>query len=221
MHSRLSDIAGPLDADSRDRLAQLKSMHLAEGSVLFRPGDEAKGFVLVRSGRIAVYLTGPNGREILLYAVEPGETCIQTTLGILGGQHYTGEAVAETAVEMTVIPRAMFLDLMERSAGFRRFVFRAFADRMADVTRVLEQVAFVRIEERLAALLLERAEDDGVVRLTHQQIATLIGSAREVVSRRLETFATKGLVDLDRGRVRLSSSERLRAVAMREMSEPR
>ena len=86
---------------------------------------------------------------------------------------------------------------------------------------MLEQVAFVRIEERLAALLLERAEDDGVVRLTHQQIATLIGSAREVVSRRLETFAAKGLVDLDRGRVRLSSSERLRAVAMREMSEPR
>ena len=111
MHSRLSDIAGPLDADSRERLAQLKSMHLAEGSVLFRPGDEAKGFVLVRSGRIAVYLTGPNGREILLYAVEPGETCIQTTLGILGGQHYTGEAIAETAVEMTVIPRAMFLSL--------------------------------------------------------------------------------------------------------------
>ena len=220
MHSRLSDIAGPLDADSRERLAQLKSMHLAAGSVLFRPGDEAKGFVLVRSGRIAVYLTGPNGREILLYAVEPGETCIQTTLGILGGS-ITRRGGCRDGRRDDRDPRAMFLDLMERSAGFRRFVFRAFADRMADVTRVLEQVAFVRIEERLAALLLERAEDDGVVRLTHQQIATLIGSAREVVSRRLETFAAKGLVDLDRGRVRLSSRERLRAVAMREMSESR
>jgi len=209
MAGDIGDLVAGLDPSSRERLSRLQATALGEGTVLFRPGDEAQGFVLVRSGRVAVHLTGRSGRGILLYTVEAGETCIQTTLGILGGQHYTGEAIAETPVTMTVIPRRLFMDLMETSHDFRGFVFRAFAARMADVTRVLEQVAFVRIEERLAAMLIERADPGGVVHLTHQQIATAIGSAREVVSRRLEALAAKRLVDLDRGQIRIVDRARL------------
>ena len=212
MTSGPRDLDDVLDPAARDRLSRLSLTAVGEGTVLFRPGDEAKGFVLVKAGRVAVYLTGRSGREILLYTVEAGETCIQTTLGILGGQRYSAEGIAETPVEMTIIPRGLFMDLMESSHGFRRFVFRAFAERMGDVTRVLEQVAFVRIEERLAGLLVERADQAGVVHLTHQQIATAIGSAREVVSRRLEALAAKGLVDLDRGQIRIADRRRLVAL---------
>ncbi|MCB1420350.1 MAG: Crp/Fnr family transcriptional regulator [Notoacmeibacter sp.] len=196
-----------------ERIRGLKPMDVPAGAVLFRPGDEAKGFVLVHSGRVAVYLTGKSGREILLYAVEPGETCIQTTLGLLGGQHYTGEAVAETPVAMSLIPRRLFLELMAGSEQFRSFVFKAFADRMADVTRVLEQVAFVKVESRLASLLVERADPGGTVELTHQAIATAIGSAREVVSRRLEALRARGMVSLDRGQIRIEDRPALRALA--------
>ena len=204
---------GQADWAQDPRIMALKPMHVPAGSVLFRPGDDAKGFVLVHSGRVAVYLTGKSGREILLYAVEPGETCIQTTLGLLGGQHYTGEAVAETPVTLSLVPRGLFMDLMAHSGGFRTFVFRAFADRMGEVTRVLEQVAFVKVEARLAALLLERADPSGTVELTHQAIATAIGSAREVVSRRLETLRARGWVTLDRGQIRIGDRAALRALA--------
>lgn len=212
MDDHIDDLVAALDPSAAEQLSRLPRTTVGEGTVLFRPGDEAKGFVLVKSGRVAVYLTGRSGREILLYTVEAGETCIQSTLGILGGQHYTGEAIAETPVTMAVVPRGLFMSLMEGSQAFRRFVFRAFAERMGDVTRVLEQVAFVRIEERLAGLLLERADAGGAAHLTHQQIASAIGSAREVVSRRLEALAAKGLVDLDRGQIRITDRARLAAL---------
>ena len=109
------------------------------------------GFVVVLSGRIDVTLTGTSGREILLYAVAPGQSCIQTTLGLLGDEAYTGEAVTAGPVEMVLIPRPLFLRLMDEDAGFRAFVLHAFGRRMADLTRVLEQVAFGRIDQRLAA----------------------------------------------------------------------
>ncbi len=212
MEKNFPGISELLDEPTRLKLEKLPASTLPAGSVLFRPGDEALGFVLVRAGRVGVYLTGRSGREILLYTVETGETCVQTTLGILGGRNYTGEAVAETVVEMVVVPRALFLELMEGSQAFRRFVFAAFADRMADVTHVLEQVAFVRIEQRLAGLLLQRAGEGDTVPLTHQQIATAIGSAREVVSRRLESLQSKGLVAIDRGAIRVSDRQGLERI---------
>ena len=193
-----------LDGWSRDELATLQAVKLPVGKVLFRPGDEVKGFVLVISGRVGVYLTGPTGREILLYGVAPGETCVQTTLGLLGEEDYSGEAVTESEVEIVIIPKPLFLELMARSDKFRGFVFHAFAQRLQSIMRVLQQVAFIKVEERLAAALLERADDKGRVRNTHQELATAIGSAREVVSRRLEFFGKKGMVALDRGNVQIT-----------------
>lgn len=191
-----------LDAAARARLSRLQPMTLPRGTPLFHPGEAAKGFVVVLSGRIEVFLTGASGRDILLYAVEAGGTCIQTTLGLLGGEDYSGEALAATDCEVVLIPKAEFLALMDTSAAFRGFVFGAFAARMQGMMHVLERVAFQRIESRLAAALLDRAEGDRVS-ATHQELATAIGSAREVVSRRLEAFARSGLVETERGAVLL------------------
>lgn len=209
----LACLPGDLDDEAKAELSTLKPGHIAKGTVLFRPGDEAPGFFLIASGRVGVYLVGRGGREILLYAVAPGETCVQTTLGLLGGQAYAGEAVAETDLVAFIVPRGVFSRLMERSAGFRQFVFRAFGARLADVMRVLEQVAFVKVEERLAAALIDRADGLGVVAATHQELATAIGSAREVVSRRLEALGTKGLVELDRGSIRIVDAKGLKRLS--------
>lgn len=189
-----------LDPAARARLAKLRPVILSRGTTLFRPGEAARGFVVVLSGRIEVFLTGPTGRDILLYAVEPGGSCVQSTLGLLGGEDYSGEALTATEVTAVMIPRTDFLALMEGSAGFRHFVFAAFAARMQGMMHLLERVAFQRIESRLASTLLDRAED-GAVRATHQDLATAIGSAREVVSRRLDAFARAGLVATERGAV--------------------
>ncbi|MCR9151037.1 MAG: Crp/Fnr family transcriptional regulator [Rhodobacteraceae bacterium] len=201
-----------LDSAARARLEALQPMALPKGAALFHPGDAARGFAVVLSGRIEVFLIGPNGRDILLYGVEPGGTCVQTTLGLLGGEPYTGEALTVSDCELVLIPRAAFLDLMDGSAAFRGFVFSAFAERMQAMMHLLERVAFQRIEARLAQALLDRAEA-ATVRATHQDLATAIGSAREVVSRRLDAFARQGLVATERGIVTLRDPDALARLA--------
>lgn len=201
-----------LDAPARARLAPLQPMALPKGSALFHPGEAARGFAVVLSGRIEVFLIGPNGRDILLYAVEPGGTCVQTTLALLGGEDYTGEALAASDCELVLIPRETFLALMDASAPFRAYVFAAFAERMQGMMHLLERVAFQRVESRLARALLDRAEG-GVVRATHHELATAIGSAREVVSRRLDGFARRGLVATERGTVTIRDAAALARLA--------
>ncbi len=197
---------------ARRSLQALPVRDLPRGAVLFHAGDQAQGFVVVLSGRIEVFLTGPTGREILLYAVEPGQSCVQTTLGLMAGELYSGEAHVAAPSRVVLIPRGLFADLMDHEPSFRRFVLLAFARRMADVTRLLEQVAFGRVEARLAAALLD-LEEDGTVQATQGELAARIGSAREVVSRRLEAFHRHGWVETDRGQVRLLDVPALRALS--------
>lgn len=198
-----------LDEPSRQKLSRLTPIILHAGHILFRPGDAVTGFVITLSGRVGVYLTGANGRELLLYAVTPGETCVQTTLGLLGDQHYTGEAIVETDVSAVIVPPEMFKELMEQSTSFRTFVFRAFADRLQTVMQVLEKVAFVAIEARLAQCLLERMEDRQQVHATHSELATMIGTSREVVSRRLSHLAGLEIISQDRGVIEITNVEAL------------
>jgi CRP/FNR family transcriptional regulator, anaerobic regulatory protein len=202
-----------IDAEARRELEALTPVHVPIRSTLFRPGDAAQSFVLLLSGRIGVYLTGRNGRELLLYAVTPGETCVQTTLGVLGGAPYAGEAVAESDLVAVMVPPAVFERLMGQSPAFRAFVFKAFADRLGDLMFVLEQVAFVKVEQRLAHALLERADSEGRLALTHQELAVVIGTAREVVSRRLEALASKGVVENERGQIRIIDRNELSRMA--------
>jgi CRP/FNR family transcriptional regulator len=206
--AQLPDLA----PDARAALATLRPVDLPRGHVIFRPGDPAQGFALILSGRVDVFLTGPTGREILLYAVEPGQSCIQTTLGLLGEEDYTAEAITASEVKAVLIPRTLFLNLMDSAPTFRAFVFRAFAQRMQNMMHVLEKVAFQRVESRLAQALLDLAAEN-VVTATHADLATRIGSAREVVSRRLDSFARRGWVETDRGTVRLIAPAALARLA--------
>jgi CRP/FNR family transcriptional regulator len=97
-----------------------------------------------------------------------------------------------------MVPLAVFEQLMAVSPAFRSFVFRAFAARVSDMMFVLEQVAFVRVESRLAGVLLERADPDGQVAVTHQDLAVAIGSVREVVTRQLKAMVSRGLLSIER-----------------------
>jgi CRP/FNR family transcriptional regulator len=204
--------AAVLDTTSRAGLDTLKPQLIKAGTVLFRPGDEAFGFVLTISGRINVYLNSRTGRELLLYSIDPGQTCVQTTLGMLGSQPYSGEAIAESDVVAAIVPPELFERLVTTSGAFRRFVFKAFADRLGEITHLLEMVAFVKVERRLAQWLLGQADIGGVVHATHNEIASAIGSAREVVSRRLESLAGRGIVSLERGAIRIVSRAELQQI---------
>jgi CRP/FNR family transcriptional regulator len=205
-------VFGDLRHDTRAELEVLQSRVVPRGVDLFSHGDRAHSFPVVLSGRIDVSLTGPSGREILLYSVEAGQSCIQTTLGLLGDEPYSGVATTVAETEVIRIPKPLFLRVMDSDPAFRGFVLRSFGQRMGDLTRLLEAVAFGRVDARLAQVLLDLAEGD-IVRATQADIAARIGSAREVVSRKLDAFAKAGWVVTDRGEVQLRDLPALRRAA--------
>lgn len=208
-----NDLYQALEPAAKALLQNANSMGASKGDVLFRPDDEVQGFILLLSGHVGVYMTGQGGRDILLYDIKRGQTCIQTTLGLMGGDAYSAEAVCETDCALALLPRPLFDTLLKTSPVFRTYVFSAFSERMKNMMRLLEQIAFVRIEARLATVLLERADDNNQIKATHQELATMIGSAREVVSRRLEGFSKRNAVQLDRGVVTITDSETLKELS--------
>ena len=200
-----------LEPDALAQLAKVQASAVPKGTPLFHAGDEVQGFAVVLSGKVGVYLTGASGREILLYDITPGKTCVQSTIGLMSQVLYSAEAICEVDTRLAFIPRPIFETLLSTSPAFRTFVFSAFGERMHSMMHLLEQVAFVRIEQRLAAAILKL--ELPVAHITHAELATRIGSAREVVSRRLDTWAKQGIVRLERGSIAVLQPDVLRQLA--------
>lgn len=187
-----------------------RRIRVAAGTVLFRPNDECPGFVLVEQGAIKVSLVAASGREIVLYRVTPGDVCLQTFTYLVDNRPYTAEGVAETEVEAVLVPKAAFEQRFLEDREFRSQVFAAIARRFTDFEQVVETLAFTALETRVAAALLRLADEDGIVRATHDVVAMEIGSVREAVSRQLGALSRQGLVKLARGEVQLRDAAALR-----------
>ena len=179
-------------------IAQTPLVRAPAGSVLFDETQPCRGFPLVLEGCIRVAKAAPSGREIVLYRVDPGEGCIVSGGCILGHAQYPARGVAETDVVLLSLPSAAFRALILEAEPFRRFVFAMYGRRLADIMALVEEVAFRRLDERLALLLVRRGP---VLDTTHQSLADELGSVREIVSRLLRDFASRGWVKLERERV--------------------
>ena len=194
-----------LEASVRDRLiAAAKVVQLPSGMVIFGPGHPPENLLLLLEGRVRVQQITENGREIVLYRVHAGESCVLTTACLLAFEDYTAEGVAETEVEAVAIPRAAFDEAMSTSPAFRRFVFSAYSKRITDLFLTVEEIAFGRMDARLAAKLLELSSEDNRIAATHGVLATELGTAREVVSRQMAEFQRRGWVEQSRGKVELT-----------------
>ena len=202
-----------LEPVARAMIADLHPLDIDAGKILFSPGAACSGFAVVLSGTIRVGVNSEGGRALTLYRVSKDEVCVQTTLCLMAGLDYTAEGVAETPVRLVMIPAARFDALLASSKIFRSFVFSRFGARLQDISRLLETIAFARIDARLAATLISLSDADGKVVATHQGLAEEVGTAREVVSRQLEAFSKAGLVQLSRGEVRLVDRGALEARA--------
>ena len=193
--------------------AESRRVRLPRGTRLFGPGQSPETFVLLLEGAIRVQQTGGNGREIVLYRVSEGESCPLTTACLMGYDAYPAEAVAETDIDAIATPRATFDQLIARSELFRRFVFTAFSRRFTDLFRIIEEIAFARMDIRLAQRLLELAKGGERVLATHQELASELGTAREVVSRLLHELQRRGWVAAVRGEITILDEPSLRALA--------
>jgi len=209
---RLFPDLSALPADVQRQMGELKPMQVPKGTVLFRDGDVCQGYVLLLSGCVRVQKMDPEGREIVLYRVENGQTCMLTTSCLLAGKSYPAEGIAEEETEFVMMPAHLFNELLA-DATFRRFVLGMISERIADLMALIEDVAFGRMDVRLARRLLELGKESGTLSLTHQQLASELGTAREVVSRLLKDFERKGWLQLRRGEVQISDAGALQQLA--------
>jgi CRP/FNR family transcriptional regulator, anaerobic regulatory protein len=205
---RFADLKSLPPALAAELDARATKVTLPAGTHVFDPGQPARNMLLLLSGTVRVQQSSGSGREVFLYRVHAGESCVLTTACMLADEAYTAEGIAETEVQAVAIPRAVFDDLSGRSAEFRSFVFRAWSHRIAELFSLIDDIIFQRMDVRLAERLLA-LEQHGVILVTHQALSVELGTAREVVSRLLGEFQRRGWVSLARGEVRVVSREGL------------
>ena len=202
----LQDLPAPL----RERLlAESQPMTVPAGTVLFDEHQPCQGFPFVLAGSVRVVKLAANGRELPLYKVLPGESCIITSSCLLGHADYNARGVTENETTLVLLPRALF-DKMLGETPFRDFVFDLFAERISELMQLVEEVAFRKLDQRLANLLLGKGRQ---LHTTHQQLADELGSVREMVSRLLKGFADQSLVRLGREQIEILDPAGLRRIA--------
>lgn len=210
--ARFPDLTG-LDASAQRQLAGgCRLVRVPSGTRIFAAGDQPHAYILALSGTVRVQKASESGREIVLYRVSPGETCVLTTACLIGREPYEAEAIAESDVEAALVSQAAFEQLLAADDAFRRFVFTSFSGRITDLLRLIDQVAFARMDVRLAQKLLELANASGTIAMTQQQLAAELGTAREVVSRQLHELQREGAITVSRGTIAIDDQERLRAL---------
>jgi CRP/FNR family transcriptional regulator, anaerobic regulatory protein len=171
------------------------------GNDVFNEGDSVDAIALLISGVVRVYKIGETGREITLYRFGLGQSCILTANAILSRQSFPAIATVEQDAEAVMIPAVTFREWVGRFELWRDFVYDLLSQRLVSMMAIVDEVAFRRMDSRVAALLLERAAGraSSQIRITHQEIAAELGSSREVISRILEDFAAQGAVRPGRG----------------------
>jgi len=183
------------------------------GKPLFSAGEHVPALALIVSGVVRVFKTGRTGREITLYRIGTGETCILSVNAILTRQPIPAAAAVEQRVEAVTIPAEVLRDWVQRHDLWRQFVFELISQRLMKVLNLVDDVVFRRLDTRIAALLLERGRTQNPLRITHQEIAAELGTSREVISRILEDLAAAGTVRSTRCRIEICDPRPLEVLA--------
>lgn len=199
--NELSDLSAEWKREIEKR-GQLVSV--PAGITLFAPGKPAENMVFLISGSVKVQQMAENGREIVLYRIEAGESCIMTTACLMGHAEYSAEGISESPVTFATLPKSLFDELVANAPIFREFVFATFSKRMIELLMMINDVAFRRMDIRLAERLIELSKETRYINITHQELATELGTAREVISRQLQEFQKRDWIVLARGVVEIT-----------------
>ena len=170
------------------------------GSRLFGDGSPCANYPLLLEGTVRISKPSPDGHELLLYLLNPGESCVVTVAALLGETSFPASGTANTPLSLLAVPRSVFLEMILECPAFRVFVFNSFSQRMAHLMALVDDVAFRRVDQRLASRLLLQRQPDTT---THQMLADELGTSREVVSRILEAFQQAGMIRLGRKRIEI------------------
>jgi CRP/FNR family transcriptional regulator len=197
------------EAHRGDLLGSTQFSRLRGGDIAYRQGQRCNNYVMCIEGQTRVFKISESGREILLYQVGPGETCVLTTSCLMAGSPFPAESTAETDVLHAALPASAFHRLMGASPRFRKFVLDNYGDLLSSLIMLVDEVAFASLDLRLARRLLAEANEQGVVAKTHQQLALDLGSVREVISRYLAEWERMGWVHASRGSIEVRNRSAL------------
>ncbi len=193
-------------ADQAALLATASVLQLPAGTLVFDENQPCQGFPLLLSGSVRIIKTSSNGRELQLYRVVSGECCILTSSCLLGYTHYNARGIAELDTTMIVLSPAMFEKLLSIHKPFRDHIFGQFSERLTELMQLVSEVAFQKLDQRLAALLTHKPSP---IKTTHQALADELGSVREIVSRLLKNLAEQGWIKLGRERIEIVDADAL------------
>ena len=202
-----------MNNQSREKLLeQVEAVHFNKGIHLHAGKEKCSGLFLIKSGRIRAYIVTEEGKEVTLFRLLDRDVCIFSASCMMKNINFEIYISAETDVDAIRIPAQLYEKLSKEEISMVRFTNEILSSRMSDVMWVLEKILFMSFDKRLAYFLLEEAQLEGTNRLviTHEQIASHLGSAREVISRMLKYFAKEELVKVERGRIILMDEKGLR-----------
>ncbi len=190
-------------------------VRIPAGRDIFAQGDQVEAIALLISGVVRVYKIGETGREITLYRFGTGESCILTANAILSDQSFSAIATVEQDAEAIMIAADVFRNWVRQYDLWLDFVLDLFSQRLSSVMEIVDEVAFRRMDIRVAILLLERSRTANPLNITHQEIAAELGSSREVISRILENLTRQGLIRMGRGTLEVLDFQALETLALR------
>jgi CRP/FNR family transcriptional regulator, anaerobic regulatory protein len=197
-----------------NKLAEaMRVITVQPGMPIYQHGQACENFLLILSGSVRVQKLSERGQVITLYHLVAGRACELTTTCLLGGKSYPAEAVAETEVHAILIPKVDFQEALAQIPEFRNFVFSSIDKGMNELIGLVEDVSFGRMDARLARRLLQLAETENPLEVTHQTLAEELGTAREVISRLLKGFERQKWVKLSRGVIEIVDWDYLRKLA--------
>ena len=204
------------EGEAKSLLSASQTVRFEKGKNI-HDGNECTGVILIRTGSLRIYILSEDGKEITLYRLFPGEMCMLSASCVLDAITFDVFVDAEEESDCVVVGGCAFEDLSRRMDEVKIFALETALARFSDVMWVMQQILFMSMDKRLAIFLLDEIAQNGTdtVKLTHEQIAKYMGSAREVVSRMLKYFVSEGLISTSRSEgIKILDKKRLRALTV-------
>ena len=191
-------------------------VHISAGHTIADEGSECSQLALVLDGKVRVYKLAAKGREITLYRINEGDSCVLTASCVMSETPFPAIAMAETELDAVVVPANFVRSWVTQYQPWGSFVFGLVTKRLAEVITVLESVTFQRMDVRVAAYLTDKAASHTALNITHHEIAADLGTSREVVSRTLKEFDKHGWISMKRGELIINDLTHLESLAESE-----
>lgn len=193
---------------------KVQLVELPAGTTILEEGQSCASLVLVTDGIGRVYKLSPSGREVTLYRIHAGESCVLTASCIMNQDSFPAMAEVESSIRGLMVSPKYVREWFCQDQQWQRFIFGLLSHRLASIISVVEEVAFKRIDVRLAEQFVRSLEQgEAVVRKTHAELAADVGSSREVVSRILRDFSQRDLINSGRGSIEVLDEAAIRALA--------